>query len=295
MKYSSQSEGFLSLLDPNATVFTFQTFDDDKARKSPRLIKLLHGPLESQLDELLALNRQGAGVFVTVNETDGCARRAEDIIRIRAIWQDDDEGYDGAFPLRPSLVVSTSPGKFQRLWLAAGLSKEEHAGLMRTMIAEYASDKNAADISRVLRLPGFTHNKSEPYLVRVVEASGKRYTRDELLKAFPPVKEDPAPPPVFPSGSSDHVNSEDAYRIKNALKVIDPVPYDRWLQVGMILHAVYQGDAEGLYLWIDWASASEKFNQKEHQYKWRTFGKTEGQKLGLGTLFHLANEALYGE
>jgi hypothetical protein len=144
-------------------------------------------------------------------------------------------------------------------------------------------------------LPGFYHTKAEPYLVTVLEASGKRYTRDELLKAFPPVKEDPAPPPVFPSGSSDHVNSEDAYRIKNALKVIDPVPYDRWLQVGMILHAVYQGDAEGLYLWIDWASASEKFNQKEHQYKWRTFGKTEGQKLGLGTLFHLANEALYGE
>ena len=295
MKYGSQPGGFLSLLDPHASAFTFQTFDDDKARKNPGLITQLHGPFESHLAELVALNRQGAGVFVTVNETDGTGRKAEDIILIRAIWQDDDEGYDGDFPLQPSLVVSTSPGKFQRLWLAAGLSKEEHAGLMRTMIAEYASDKNAADISRVLRLPGFTHNKSEPYLVRVVEASGKRYTRDELLKAFPPVKEDHAPPPVFPSGSSDHVNSEDAYRIKNALKVIDPVPYDRWLQVGMILHAVYQGDAEGLYLWIDWASASEKFNQKEHQYKWRTFGKTEGQKLGLGTLFHLANEALYGE
>ena len=295
MKYNSQSEGFLSLLDSNAADFTFQTFDDDKARKSPRLIKLLHGPLESHFDELLALNRQGAGVYVTVNETDGCARRAEDIIRIRAIWQDDDEGYDGAFPLRPSLVVSTSPGKFQRLWLAAGLSKEEHAGLMRTMIAEYASDKNAADISRVLRLPDFFHNKAEPYLVRIVEASGKRYTREELLKAFPPVKEDHAPPPAFPTTNSGHVGAEEAYRIKEALKLIDPDRYDKWLQVGMILHGVFHGDAEGLYLWIDWASASEKFNQKEHQYKWGTFGKTEGQKLALGTLFHLANEALYGE
>jgi hypothetical protein len=147
----------------------------------------------------------------------------------------------------------------------------------------------------VLRLPGFYHNKAEPYLVRIVEASGKRYTRDELLKAFPPVKEDPAPPPVFSSDSSAHVSSEDSYRISSALKMIDPDPYDKWLQVGMILHAVYDGDADGLFLWIDWAQASVKFDQKEHVYKWGTFGKEDGPKLGLGTLFHLANEALYGE
>ena len=48
-------------------------------------------------------------------------------------------------------------------------------------------------------------------------------------------------------------------------------------------------------LWVSWASASAKFEEKEHHSKWGGFGKTDSAKLGLGTLFHLANEALYGE
>ncbi len=170
----------------------------------------------------------------------GCGRKAENIQRIRAIWQDDDEGYDGVFPLEPSIIVSTSPGKFQRLWFSDSLSKEDFKALMRTMVVEYGSDKRAADISRVLRLPGFHHTKAERYLVTIVEASGKRYGRDALLKAFPPPKafpptkafsppkEPPTPRPVFPStSSSDHVSSEEAYQVRNALKVIDPNPYDK--------------------------------------------------------------------
>jgi hypothetical protein len=295
MKYDSQSEGFLSLLDPKAPAFTFQTFDDDKGRRNPALLNVLHGSLPSQNEKLRRLNRRGAGIFVTINETDGCARKAENVIRVRAIWQDDDQGYDGVFPLPPSVVVSTSPGKYQRLWLADGLSKEDFKGLMRTMVAEYGSDKNAADISRVLRLPAFYHNKAEPYLVSIAEAPGKRYTRDELLKAFPPPKKIPSPPSSFISKSCEHAGSEEAYRISSALKMIDPDTYDTWLSVGMILHAAYQGGADGLCLWIDWASASKKFNRKEHRYKWTTFGKTEGRALGLGTLFRFADEALYGD
>ncbi len=294
MKYYIQPESFLSLLDPKATSFTFQSFDDDKERNNPGLIDVLHGSLEGQFNRLRALNRQGAGVFVTVNETDGTARRAENIISVRAIWQDDDEGYDAGFPLQPSMIVSTSPGRFQRLWIADGLSMEDFKGLMRTMVGDYCSDKRAADVARVLRLPGFYHNKAEPYLVRIVEASGKRYTREELLEAFPPPKEPPAPPPVFSSSSSAHVSPEDAYRIRNALKLIDPNPYDKWLRVGMILHGAYLGDGEGLCLWMNWAKGSLKFDQQAHQYKWRTFGKTEGRKLGLGTLFQLADDALHG-
>ena len=50
---------------------------------------------------------------------------------------------------------------------------------------------------------------------------------------------------------------------------------------------------KGLYLWMGWAQASRKFNPKEHTYKWSTFGRRTGRQLGLGTLFRMANEALY--
>ena len=65
--------------------------------------------------------------------------------------------------------------------------------------------------------------------------------------------------------------------------------------VGQILHAEYGGHEEGFYLWMNWAQGSPKFDLKEHEYKWGTFGKTEGARIGLGTLFWLADKALYGE
>src|SRR6516165_6375119 len=111
-----QSRRFLQFLDPNAGGFTFQTFDDDRTRKNPALTRIIQSPPRAR-DELRRLNEQGAGIFVTVNETDGNGRKSENIKRIRAIWQEDDDGFDGAFPLAPSMIVQTSPGHFHRYWL----------------------------------------------------------------------------------------------------------------------------------------------------------------------------------
>jgi primase-like protein len=63
--------------------------------------------------------------------------------------------------------------------------------------------------------------------------------------------------------------------------------------MGQILHDHYDGQGEGLMLWTEWSQGSAKFDADETAYKWRSFGKTKGRKLGLGTLFRLANEALY--
>ena len=108
-----QSPRFLKLLDPSAGGFTFQTFDDNRARKNPALTRIVTSPPPAR-DELVKLNQQGAGVFVTINETDGSGRKSENITRIRAVWQEDDDGFAGALPLQPSMVVETSPGHFHR-------------------------------------------------------------------------------------------------------------------------------------------------------------------------------------
>ena len=53
----------------------------------------------------------------------------------------------------------------------------------------YGSCGGAKGINRVLRLPGFLHRKNPaaPFMVRIVKASGARYTREQIMKAFPPV------------------------------------------------------------------------------------------------------------
>jgi len=179
---------FLEVLDPTGEYFTFQTFDDDKRRRDGSLARVGHGALVDQFLYLWELNDQGAGVFVTPNATAlSGARNNENIVRVRAVFQDDDKRFAGSYPLAPSIVVESSPGKFQRYWCVEGLSFEEFDGVMERIIADYGGDPDAKGLCRVMRLPGFFHRKAEPFLVRIVSAGGKRYTREEILAAFPPL------------------------------------------------------------------------------------------------------------
>ena len=144
---------FLDLLDPNAKEFSFQTFDDKK-RGGRALIKQFHSELANIQDELISLNESGAGIFVTVQETNLQGRKAEDITRIRAIYADFDDGLPGELPLEPSIEVETSPGKCQYYWLCDGVSFEEFASVMERLVQDYAADNGAKDLARVLRVPG---------------------------------------------------------------------------------------------------------------------------------------------
>lgn len=100
MNYETpQATEFLKLLDPSTNKFTFQTFGEGKKRGKKHLTKLLHGTFDEHHDKLLELNAQGAGVFVTINKTDGKGRKAENIVDVRALWQEDDNEWEGDFPL----------------------------------------------------------------------------------------------------------------------------------------------------------------------------------------------------
>jgi hypothetical protein len=46
---------FLTALDPDATGFTFQTFDDDAERKAVSLARIVHGSLKQRWPELRQL------------------------------------------------------------------------------------------------------------------------------------------------------------------------------------------------------------------------------------------------
>ena len=95
---------FLELLDPDADSFTFQTFDDNEQLKRGHLAKVLHGSLDDQVQRLVALQRGGAGVFVTINATNGAGRKKTNIVRARAVFVD----LDGA-PLQPVLACLLEP------------------------------------------------------------------------------------------------------------------------------------------------------------------------------------------
>jgi len=85
-----EAERFLTLLDAEAAAFTFQVFDDDLERKDQRMAATRNGSLLDCQNELIKAQESGAGVFVTVQETDLKGRNTGNIQRIRAVFQEDD-------------------------------------------------------------------------------------------------------------------------------------------------------------------------------------------------------------
>ena len=66
------AQTFLSLLDPHATEFFFQTVGQGNAEGDPSLTRTFYGSLLELSRCLAILNEQGAGVFVCINRlTDG--------------------------------------------------------------------------------------------------------------------------------------------------------------------------------------------------------------------------------
>ena len=84
------TETYLTLLAEGIEEFIFQTFDDNKQRKDPSLTRILNGSLDEHYETLCRLNAAGAGIYVTVNETDLKGRSIANILNVRAVFQEAD-------------------------------------------------------------------------------------------------------------------------------------------------------------------------------------------------------------
>ena len=188
-EFGRQTKDFLKILEPSATCFSFQTFDDVKDRKDPALVKQFHNSFDNIWDTLIEYNIAGAGIFVTVNQTDLTGRKTHNIVRKRAIFQDDDICFKGEFPLKPSIIVQSSPKKYHRYWLISGKMPDVVFDYLENVLIEhFGADPGCKDLARVLRLPGYYHNKDVEFPHRAQFCShlspGNAYSARELFEAF---------------------------------------------------------------------------------------------------------------
>ncbi len=104
------------------------------------------------------------------------------------VWADFDEGFPDDIPVAPSLVVESSPGKAQALWLlktpCADLGRIEEVN--RGIAALHGGDRKACDRARVLRLPGFRNLKypDQPYAHLVEYRPHRQHQLDDLEGIF---------------------------------------------------------------------------------------------------------------
>ena len=177
----------LDLLAPGEPV-TFMTFGEGSHRGNRALTQMLHGTLAEHRQQLATLNAHGAGIFWTVNATDCKGRKAENILRVRALFVD----LDGApiEPLRsaalpPHAIVESSPDRWHGYWRIADCPPGLFKHLQQALATRFGGDSRVCDLPRVMRLPGFTHRKGLPFLTRLEHVGAQApYTLDEVQRAF---------------------------------------------------------------------------------------------------------------
>jgi len=174
---------------------SFQTFDD-RSTKRPELARVLNGTLTEHAAKLEALNAKGAGVFITVNQTDLHGRREENIVALRALFVDSDHGeLPPCIPMPdPSIVVRSAHGPHIYWLLEQGAPLDAFTDAQRRLASALGTDPKIKDLPRVMRLPGFDHNKAAPTPVITEECHPeRRFAFWELLRGLP-VTQTPAKP-----------------------------------------------------------------------------------------------------
>jgi hypothetical protein len=182
----AMARAFLDRLDRQAETFSFRTFSDTPYTRLAGYDPLehaIHGSLDDCWQELQALNRAGAAIAVTINQTNGVARRERDIIRIRALFLDDDRGIaPDCFPLSPHLRVTTSRGHNHYYWLVQGVELADYKGFQRQLAAQYGGDHRVSALNQAMQLPGFWRRKRTirplmPGLQRLNDGPGYRLSQ----------------------------------------------------------------------------------------------------------------------
>lgn len=169
------------------------------------------------------------GVFTTVNDFAG-ARRKENLTRIRAWAIDIDDGTKAEqhgkltrSPLVPSAIVETKRG-YQAWWFARGAEAAHwNAIVLERLVPHFGADRNARDLCRILRVPGFKHWKDpEPFPIRLAWEHEVRYSERQIAEAFKWV------PDV-----AHHVN-EQRREVREAVPGADPTGDEFWSAIAAL-------------------------------------------------------------
>ena len=263
-------------------------------------------------------------MFVTVNRTDLKGRREANIVAVRALFAD----LDGAplsvlerLGLLPHIIAMTSPSRFHAYWRVDGVETAEFAGLQKRLAALMGSDPSVCDLPRVMRLPGFPHQKdpAEPHLVwfRAREHSGP-YEADAFRAALAAAERNgvadkgligerrPEPRQGRTNGNRAafpdiHAPAPEPWseigerRLRSALKAIPAFDRDTWLKIGFALHDLAAADPRwpSRPMWDEWSRTyPKKFNEADQDKTWASFAGRDysGQRAGIATIYHLAKQ-----
>jgi hypothetical protein len=193
---------------------------DNSERPAQRVVRLEQALAPTYLRWLAHENHGGANVYVAANPLHSGSRKRtkESIASVRHLYIDIDTDGDvrlaallasDAVPI-PTVILSTSPGKYQVLWRVDGFDFARQEQTLKLLAIAFGGDPACTDCNRVLRIPGFLNRKYSPaHLVTVEYPCDSVWTPADFLldaAAVDAMVFDPAIPPRKQPGK--HSNSE---------------------------------------------------------------------------------------
>ncbi|MEC3910050.1 PriCT-2 domain-containing protein [Sphingobium sp. CR2-8] len=307
---SAQAIAFFSAIGRNGPL-SFRVIMDDKSRKGMG-VEQMTAPFDQAMQKLRRWNDAGYGIFVQVNASDGQGVTAANITAATCFFAD----FDGTplenvhrLGIAPHVIVETSPGKRHYYWRVIGITLNQFTAVQKRLIALFGSDKSIHDLPRIMRLPGFLHQKNPdaPTLVTCTVMEGLApYSISEFMMALSEAeiahgtgasegrsKADTIAALAQPkAGKAELARAEAALRHlidKDALAIGD---YSDWSRLGIALKNSYGEDGFALFLQVSSEDAS--FNGEDDVRKHWDGVKTnrpKDQQLTIATYFAKAKDA----
>jgi hypothetical protein len=181
---------------------------------------------------------------------------------------------------------------------AEALVKLKQARMLATALV--GGDPTNNPVPHPIRWPGSWHRKAEPRLCEIVTLNGEvEINLDAALAALQTAAQ-AAGINIDPAA---HVPSEEAQApaslVVASVAVIpndfpDPaISYNEWVRIGLAIYAASGGSEEGFVIFDQWSrkNVQGRYNAANTRNKWRGFHRTPPNRIGVGTLFYLADKA----
>jgi AAA domain/RepB DNA-primase from phage plasmid/Primase C terminal 2 (PriCT-2) len=245
--------------------------------------------------------RQGEehGVFYGINPTDGGGHKKGNITAVTVLPID----LDGApLPKRwagglvPHIIIETSPGRFQALYLIEPTTDFPLAkNTVQRLAKKYSADPSVCDSARVLRLPGTLHlkNPAKPFVVRIV--SMREFDAPYRLEDFDAhLPKQPLPEEREPGEGIGELSPARAAKLFDALDVGKFDNNKDWEEIAMAVHAASDNDPDVKHEFLEWCKSDGDYADDESmEYRWDSFNVDGGR--GVGTLRHIVRREQHRE
>lgn len=181
---------------------------------------------------------ESANVYFCPQLLSGPARTRDNVFKTPVVWADLDECSPELLEVEPSIVLNTSPGRYQGYWLLDDELDPAEVEYLAKRIAYYhvkdGADKSGWDLSQLLRVPYTTNYKYKPAsTVRIISNPGHRYDLEDFSDyPAPEVDEDIPFPESLPETTAREMLYEYRLRINPSVAdLFDQTPADgKWSQ-----------------------------------------------------------------